>query len=126
MLHFRPKRRLWRAGGGQAVVGRGWSTRTGRSGGALQEWSAAIGEAKAFERRRSPPTHALRAPPAGLPSVTALDRDATTGLFPVEASDYLPMGTAFIYVNLVFQGGVGDYNDGYADNLELILSEYTP
>ena len=29
-------------------------------------------------------------------------------------------------IDLVFHGGVGDYNDGYADNLELILSEYTP
>jgi hypothetical protein len=60
----------------------------------------------------------------GLPSVTTLDREAVTGLFPVEAIDYLPIGTAFIQVDVVFLGGAGDYNDGYADNLELILSEY--
>ncbi|MEZ6085228.1 MAG: hypothetical protein R3E58_15145 [Phycisphaerae bacterium] len=44
----------------------------------------------------------------------------------MEASDYVPEGTTNILVTLTFVGGEGDYNDAFADNLELVLSEYAP
>ena len=61
-----------------------------------------------------------------LPTVTPADRDNESGLLPVEASDYVPEGTTNILVTLTFVGGEGDYNDAFADNLELVLSEYAP
>jgi hypothetical protein len=63
---------------------------------------------------------------ASLPSITPLDRAGQTGLFAVETSDYLPVGTYTISVSVNFIGAVGELNDGYADNIELILSDYTP
>jgi len=63
---------------------------------------------------------------AGLPPVTPREREGETGLFPVEFSDYVPAGTTRIVVELTFHAFEGDYIDGYADNLELTLSEYAP
>jgi Subtilase family len=56
--------------------------------------------------------------------ITPREREAKTGLFPVAESDYIPSGTRHMYVDLEFRRDEGDYNDGYADGLELILSEY--
>ncbi len=57
--------------------------------------------------------------------ITPLERDGKTGLFAVEASDYVPAATKYLYIDLEFHRNEGDYNDGYADSLELILSDYT-
>ncbi len=54
-----------------------------------------------------------------------LEREGKTGLFPVATSDYVPAATKYLYIDLEFRGSEGDYNDGYADNLELVLSDYT-
>jgi hypothetical protein len=56
---------------------------------------------------------------------TPLERDDKTGLFAVAQSDYVPAGTRRMVVDLEFRRDTGDYNDGYADSLELILSDYT-
>jgi hypothetical protein len=61
-----------------------------------------------------------------LAPVTPQDRNGQTGLFPKETSDDVPAFTFQIYVDLVFQGTQVDYNNGYADNLSLILSDYSP
>ncbi len=58
--------------------------------------------------------------------ITALDREAKVALLPVAMRDYLPPGTRVIAVALRFTRAEGDYNDGYADNLELTFSEYAP
>jgi hypothetical protein len=57
--------------------------------------------------------------------VTARERENKTGLWPVGADDYVPVGTRRIYVDLEFTRNEGDYNDGYADNLELTLQDYS-
>lgn len=62
----------------------------------------------------------------GLPAVTPRDREEKTGLFPVQATDDVPVGTAYFQVDVIFEGADFDHNDGYADNLELILSSYSP
>jgi hypothetical protein len=54
------------------------------------------------------------------------EREGKTGLFPVATSDYLPVSTRFMYVDLEFRRNQGDYNDGYADDLELSLHEFSP
>jgi hypothetical protein len=58
--------------------------------------------------------------------VTPGEREGRTGLFPVATSDYLPPATQYIYLDLEFTRTEGDYNDGYADNLELTLGDYAP
>lgn len=63
---------------------------------------------------------------AALGPVTPGEREGETGLFYVETSDYVPGATQYIYVDLEFNRFASDYNDGYADNLELRLFEYRP
>lgn len=60
-----------------------------------------------------------------LSSVTAEDRNNLTGLLPVQRLDYVPAGTTQVYVDLTFQRFSGNDNDGYADNLELVLSDFS-
>ncbi len=60
----------------------------------------------------------------GLSPVTAFARENMSGLFPEQVSDYLPVGTTSVYVDLTFHGGTGDFNDGYIDNLALTLSQF--
>lgn len=59
-----------------------------------------------------------------LSPVTVLERGGQTGLFPVEANGYVPPNTAFMVIDLTFQGGDGEFNDAYADNIQLMLSEF--
>ena len=56
--------------------------------------------------------------------VGAADRESQTGLLGRATSGLVPVGTRQIVVTLVMtkQEGVGTYNDGYADNLSLVLS----
>jgi hypothetical protein len=62
-----------------------------------------------------------------LPPVTPLERDNKTGLFPVEVADYVPARTVRMFVDVIFNHVEDDgFNDGYADNLELVLSEIAP
>ena len=61
-----------------------------------------------------------------LPAVTALDRGNVTGLLPVESGEDVPAGTVSMVVEVRFQGLEGEFNDGYADDLSLTLSEYEP
>jgi hypothetical protein len=56
--------------------------------------------------------------------VTPGERKETTGLYPVGAGDYVPATTRLVSVDLLFVRAEGNSNDGYADNLELILREY--
>lgn len=63
---------------------------------------------------------------ATLGPVTAGQREGQTGLFYVTTSDYVPGATQYIYLDLEFRRFAGEYNDGYADNLELRLVEYRP
>jgi hypothetical protein len=59
-----------------------------------------------------------------LPSISPVERQGQTGLWPVSGGDVVPAGTNIILVNLVFVKTQGDYTDAYADNFELTLSEY--
>jgi hypothetical protein len=59
-----------------------------------------------------------------LEPVTSLERDGITGLLPVTAAANVPPGTYGFAVYLSFVKQDLSYNDGYADNLELILTEY--
>ncbi len=61
-----------------------------------------------------------------LPTITPREREGETGLFPSAMSDYLPAGTSQLLVEVIFSGFEGGFNDGYADNLELVLFEYGP
>jgi hypothetical protein len=58
--------------------------------------------------------------------ITPGEREGKTGLYPVAMSDYVPAGTRYFYTDLEFGGADREYNDGYADNLELTFSDYTP
>ncbi|HTI98552.1 MAG TPA: hypothetical protein VL527_06580 [Dongiaceae bacterium] len=53
--------------------------------------------------------------------VTAADRQSFTGLLYREASSAVPAGTRSILVTLQMNRTDGTYNDGYADNLALVL-----
>lgn len=55
-------------------------------------------------------------------SVKAADRANRTGLLRREARGSVPKKTRFISVKLTMTRTDGTYNDGYADNLSLILS----
>jgi hypothetical protein len=59
-----------------------------------------------------------------LPAITEREREGQTGLFPVAMSDYVPAGTRLILVEVIFRGFEGGFNDGYVDNLELVLFEF--
>ena len=59
-------------------------------------------------------------------SITIGDFDATyrgnqTGLFHASAAGLVPSGTRYIQVTVTMQGFNGGYNDGYADNLSVVL-----
>ena len=53
--------------------------------------------------------------------VTSSDRNATTGMVFETTSSAIPLDTRFISVELSMQRTDGSYNDGYADNLSLVL-----
>jgi hypothetical protein len=57
--------------------------------------------------------------------VTAADRDDETGLLEQSTSGFVPVGTRQILVTLQMTKDptVGAYNDGYADNLSLVLTK---
>jgi hypothetical protein len=59
-----------------------------------------------------------------LPSITVLEREGQTGLWPVFTGGVVPAGTNFILVDLVFVRTDGEYINAYADNLDLSLSQY--
>jgi len=54
--------------------------------------------------------------------VRSVDRGSATGLGFVQTSGSLPSGTRQIAVELMMTRDSGAYNDGYADNLSLVLS----
>ena len=58
--------------------------------------------------------------------VMAADRGNQTGLLFSSASGVLPSGTRSIrvFLSMINAGSVGTYDDGYADNLSLVLSGY--
>jgi hypothetical protein len=61
-----------------------------------------------------------------LATVGPREREDETGLLPVASSSVVPAGTANIRVALTFgSDGAGGQRRVYADNLELILSEYS-
>lgn len=62
---------------------------------------------------------------AVLGPISAEERENKTGLFPTATSDYVPASTRFMYVDVEFQAISGEYNDGYADNLELVFQDYS-
>jgi hypothetical protein len=55
--------------------------------------------------------------------VTASERNNTTGLFPRTVRSLLPTGTRFINITLAMRRFAGGDNDGYADNLSLVLTQ---
>jgi hypothetical protein len=61
-----------------------------------------------------------------LPTVGPREREGKTGLLPVQSNRVVPAGTAIIRVDLAFSNtDARSYHQVYADNLELILSEYS-
>ncbi|MGE5277812.1 MAG: S-layer homology domain-containing protein [Acidobacteriota bacterium] len=58
--------------------------------------------------------------PVTIGPVLAADRNSVTGLLPRTAAGGVPAGTRSVRVDLI-QTGDGFYNDGYADNLSLVL-----
>jgi hypothetical protein len=59
-----------------------------------------------------------------LPSITPVERENMTGLFPVEESGVVPAGTTSVHVAVSFHRVVGFFNDCFVDNIEFILAEY--
>jgi len=57
----------------------------------------------------------------GLPTVTSTDRNGTTTLIARTASGALPAGTRQIAVRIDAIRDEGSYNDGYIDNVSLVL-----
>jgi hypothetical protein len=49
-------------------------------------------------------------------------RNNKTGLFSASAKGSVPVGTRYIQAYLNMTRANGTYNDGYADNLSLVLS----
>jgi hypothetical protein len=59
---------------------------------------------------------------ASLGPVTAADRGNLTGLLFRETSGLIPVGARMVYLNLQMTRLAGSFNDGYADNLSLVLT----
>ena len=59
-----------------------------------------------------------------LPTVGPREREDKTGLFPVESNNMVPAGTALVKLELAF-GVEQAPGPAYADNLELIFSDYS-
>jgi hypothetical protein len=57
--------------------------------------------------------------------VSAIDRSNVTGLFARSTSGTVPIGTRNILLTLNMERVVGSSNDGYADNLSLVLNNNT-
>jgi hypothetical protein len=55
--------------------------------------------------------------------VTVGERNSITGLLERSTSGQVPLGTRNILVQLTATRLAGDYNDGYADNLSLVLTD---
>lgn len=55
--------------------------------------------------------------------VTSTDRAGATGLLFRSANGFVPTGARSVSVNLLMSRTDGDYNDGYADNLSLVLTQ---
>ena len=64
------------------------------------------------------------APSFTIGPVTAAQRGKKTGLLPVNQAGVVPANarTAFVLVTMTRVSNVGPYNDGYADNVSLVLS----
>jgi hypothetical protein len=61
-----------------------------------------------------------------LQTVGPREREGKTGLLPVESNNTVPAGTAIIRADLTFSNREeGRHHGAYADNLELMLSEYS-
>lgn len=60
---------------------------------------------------------------ASIGPVLALERDETSGMLLRMISGLLPAGTREIALTLTMTRTFGSYNDGYADNLSLVLSD---
>jgi hypothetical protein len=58
--------------------------------------------------------------------VTAANRGNTTGLLARSTTGTVPIGTRDILVTLSMTRFSGTANDGYADNLSLVLTDNTP
>lgn len=58
-----------------------------------------------------------------LSSVGVRERAGKTGLWPAEAREPVPAGTVTLAVDLTFTRVAGRFNDGYADNVSVTLSE---
>jgi hypothetical protein len=54
---------------------------------------------------------------------TAANRANITGLLETSSSGLIPVGTRRIMVHLAIIGNAGSYNDGYVDNLSLVLTD---
>lgn len=59
---------------------------------------------------------------AAIGSVTNGDRQNITGLLERSTDGFVPVGTRSIQIALALTRNVGQYNDGYADNLSLTLT----
>ena len=61
----------------------------------------------------------------GLGPVTAAQRGDKTGLLPLSLAGVVPPGTRSVFVTLTLTRapGPGSYDDGYADNLSLVLTD---
>lgn len=58
--------------------------------------------------------------------VTAEDREGQTGMFYRRSTALLASGTRYVTVLLQMSRWDGSYNDGYADNLSLVMQPYRP
>lgn len=58
-----------------------------------------------------------------LPGPTSVQRMGQTGLLPRSRNGAVPVGTRTITVVLVSQRSFAPYNDGYADNISLVLTQ---
>lgn len=63
---------------------------------------------------------------ASVGPVSNLDRSNQTGLLLRDTTGFVPVGTRSIQVSLEMTRLAGSYNDGYADNLSLVLAAPVP
>jgi hypothetical protein len=88
--------------------------------GALGGWSSQGDNAVLTAQFEDSQGHTLGTGKIG--PVTAAQRNSTTELLPRSVGGAVPAGTRSILIDLVMTRQAGSYNDGYADNLSLVLS----
>ena len=109
--------------GAGSGIGRAAAIRLARDGAAV----ALVGRtaAKLHETREAIGNTDVELYPADVGDPTAIDALVAAALSRFLRLDIVP-DTAQVFVDVIFERVDGVYNDGYADNIELVLTESAP